>query len=90
MSRIWLFVVLLSILPVIGGLFPSYYPFLDSLADIRIPLCIVSVVLCLPLFFSRKRLVAFGIIALLIGLIFFSYAIGGVKIANVDRSKPTF
>lgn len=90
MSRIWLYVVLLSVLPVIGSLFPSYYPFLDSLADIRIPLCIVSVVLCLPLFFSRKRLVAFGITALLVGLIFFSYATGGVKIADVDRSKPTF
>lgn len=90
MSRIWLFIVLSSVLSVIGGLFPSYYPFLDSLADIRIPLCIVSVILCLPLFFSRKRLVAFGIIALSIGLIFFSYTTSGVKIANADRSKPTF
>ena len=47
-------------------------------------------VLCLPLFFSRKRLVAFGITLLLVGLIFFSYATGGVKIADADRSKPTF
>lgn len=90
MALIWLIIVIVSTLPVIGSLFGAWHPFFDSLADIRVLLCFIIIVLSTPLIFTKKRVHGISIIVFSLSMIFISYQNGGVAIQSPSKEYPTF
>lgn len=61
--------VFISTLPLLAGLFSSWHPLLDSLSDIRVPLAFLTLLLSLPLLFTRQRKAGFSAIVFAIMMI---------------------
>lgn len=85
---IWLTFTVLSTLPILAGFLNHIHPFFDSLADIRVPLAIFTVIIAIPLLFTKARRQGFIPIIFAIAVIGFSYNYGGLSKVPAANSTP--
>lgn len=85
---IWLTITVFTTLPILASFLNHIHPFFDSLADIRVPLAIFTVIVAIPLFFTKARRQGFLPIIFAIVVIGFSYNYGGLSKVPSANSAP--
>ena len=89
-TSIWLIFVALSTLPVLASLFVTIHPFFDSLADIRIPLALFTIITAIPLNFTKARRYSLMLTIFACIIISLSLNSGGLLPKPALATRPTF
>lgn len=85
---IWLTITVFTTLPILASFLNQIHPFFDSLADIRVPLAMFTVILSFALLFTKARRQGFILIIFAIAVIGSSYNYGGLQQTSPKNSAP--